>query len=127
MRQQSAVSSTSTQHRKRYYNSCRAWDQNKAQAIITRRESQSEDSQKAEALEEVGIEGNPFENISQLLEVEGIDMDTFRQIAELVTYRSQGFLIETEGVDNVGITVASCVGVLDRTGEQIVTKYWRQN
>ena len=102
-------------------------DTDKAGAIISHRESQPEDSQKAEALEEAGIEGNPFENISQLLEVEGIDMGTFRQIAELVTYRSYGFLVETEGVDNLGKSVASCVGALDRTGEQIVTKYWRQN
>ncbi len=102
-------------------------DTDKAGAIISRRESQPEDSEQAAALEEAGIEGNPFERISQLLEVEGIDMETFRQIAELVTYRSHGFLIETEGVDNLGKTVASCVGALDRTGEQIVTKYWRQN
>ena len=102
-------------------------DADKAAAIISRRESQPEDSERAEALEEAGIEGNPFESISQLLEVEGIDMNTFRQIAELVTYRSHGFLIETEGVDNLGKTVASCVAALDRTGEQIVTKYWRQN
>ena len=102
-------------------------DADKAGAIISHRESQPEDSQKADALEEAGIEGNPFESISQLLEVEGIDMDTFRQIAELVTYRSHGFLIETEGVDNLGKTVAACVGALDRTGEQIMTRYWRQN
>ena len=102
-------------------------DVDKAGAIISHRESQPEDREKAEALEEAGVEGNPFEGISQLLEVEGIDMDTFRQIAELVTYRSHGFLIETEGVDNLGKTVASCIGALDRTGEQIVTKYWRQN
>ena len=102
-------------------------DADKAGAIISHRESQPEDREKAEALEEAGVEGNPFEGISQLLEVEGIDMDTFRQIAELVTYRSHGFLIETEGVDNLGKTVASCIGALDRTGEQIVTKYWRQN
>ena len=102
-------------------------DADKAGAIISRRESQPEDREKAEALEEAGVEGNPFESISQLLEVEGIDMDTFRQIAELVTYRSHGFLIETEGIDNLGKTVASCVGALDRTGEQIATKYWKQN
>ncbi len=102
-------------------------DTDKAQAIITRRESQPEDGQKAEALEEAGVEGNPFENTSQLLEIEGIDMNTFRQIAELVTYRSHSFLVEVDGVDNLGITIASCVGVLDRTGEQIVAKYWRQN
>ena len=102
-------------------------DTDKAGAIITRRESQPEDGQQAEALAEAGVEGNPFENISQLLDVDGIDMDTFRQIAELVTYRSHGFLIEAAGVDNRGKTIASCVGVLDRTGEQITTKYWKQN
>ncbi len=102
-------------------------DADKAQAIITRRESEPEDSQQAEALAEAGIEGNPFENISQLLDLEGIDMATFRQIAELVTYRSHGFLIEAAGVDRRGKPIASCVGALDRTGAQIVTKYWRQN
>ena len=102
-------------------------DADKAQAVISRRESEPEDNQQAEALAEAGVEGNPFENVSQLLDVEGIDMDTFRQIAELVTYRSQSFLIEVNGVDRLGKTIASCVGVLDRTGDQIVTKYWRQN
>lgn len=102
-------------------------DADKAQAIISRRESEPEDNERADALAEAGIEGNPFENISELLDVEGIDMAIFRQIAELVTYRSHGFLIEVDGVDTLGIAVASCVGILDRTGEQIVTKYWRQN
>ena len=102
-------------------------DADKAQAVISRRESEPEDNQQAEALAEAGVEGNPFENVSQLLDVEGIDMDTFRQIAELVTYRSQSFLIEVEGIDRLGKTIATCVGVLDRTGDQIVTKYWRQN
>ena len=102
-------------------------DADKAGAIISRRESQPEDNQQAEALEEANVEGNPFGNISQLLDVEGIDMNTFREIAELVTYRSHGFLIEADGVDNLGKTISSCVGVLDRTGEQIVTKYWKQN
>ena len=102
-------------------------DEEKAQAIINHRESEPEDSERADALAEAGVEGNPFENISQLLDVEGIDMEIFRQIAELVTYRSHGFLIEVAGVDNLGKSIASCVGVLDRTGEQIVTKSWRQN
>lgn len=102
-------------------------DAEKAQAIISRRESEPEDNERADALAEAGIEGNPFENISELLDVEGIDMEIFRQIAELVTYRSHGFLVEVEGIDRLGIAVASCVGILDRTGEQIVTKYWRQN
>ena len=102
-------------------------DADKAQSIINRRESEPEDNQQAEALAEAGIEGNPFEDISQLLEVEGIDMNTFREIAELVTYRSHGFLIEADGVDNLGKTIASCIAILDRTEEQVVTRYWRQN
>lgn len=102
-------------------------DEEKAQAIISRRESEPEDNERADALAEAGIEGNPFENIGELLDVEGIDMEIFRQIAELITYRSHGFLIEVDGIDSLGIAVASCAGILDRTGEQIVTKYWRQN
>ena len=102
-------------------------DENKAQAIVARRESEPEDDQQAQALEETGIEGNPFTNIGQLLDVEGMDMNTFRQLAELVTYRSHGFLIEADGVDPLGKTIAACIGAVDRTGEQIVTKYWRQN
>lgn len=102
-------------------------DVEKAGAIINRRESEPEDNEQAEALAEAGVEGNPFESIGQLLDVEGIDMETFRQIAELVTYRSHGFRIEADGVDNLGKPIASCVAILDRTGEQIVTRYWRQN
>ena len=102
-------------------------DEDKAQAIITRRESEPKDEQQAQALEEAGVEGNPFTNIGQLLDVERIDIETFQQIAGLVTYRSSGFLIESTGVDPVGKTLASCVGAIDRTGEQVAIKYWKQD
>lgn len=100
-------------------------DASKAQAIITRRESEPEYSQQDQSQDE--IEGNPFTDVGQLLDVEGIDTNTFRQIAGLVTYRSHGFLVEATGIDARGTTIASCIGVIDRTGQTVTVKYWRQN
>ncbi|MDE0042827.1 MAG: helix-hairpin-helix domain-containing protein, partial [Candidatus Poribacteria bacterium] len=102
-------------------------DESKAQAVITRRESEPEDSQQAQAQSLDEIEGNPFTDIGQLLDVEGIDADTFQLIAGLVTYRSHGFLIEAAGIDARGRTIASCIGIVDRTGQALTVKYWRQN
>lgn len=102
-------------------------DETKAQAVITRRESEPESSQQTQAQSQEEIEGNPFTDIGQLLDVEGMDADTFQQITGLVTYRSHGFLIEAAGLDARGRPIASCVGVVDRTGQAITVKYWRQN
>ena len=100
-------------------------DAQKAEAIITRRESTPQNAQQNPGADE--IEGNPFTNIGQLLDVQDIDRETFRQMAGLVTYRSHGFRIEATGVDSRGKAIATCVGVIDRTGEQVTVKYWRQN
>ena len=102
-------------------------DESKAQAIVTRRESEPENNQQTQAQSQDEIEGNPFTDIGQLLDVEGIDADTFKQIAGLVTYRSHGFLVEAAGIDARGKTIASCIGVIDRTGQTVTVKYWRQN
>ena len=102
-------------------------DESKAQAVITRRESEPEDSQQTQAQSQDEIEGNPFTDIGQLLDVEGIDSNTFQQIAGLVTYRSHGFLVEADGIDARGRAIASCTGVVDRTGQAVTVKYWRQN
>ena len=102
-------------------------DESKAQAIVTRRASEPENNQQTQAQSQDEIEGNPFTDIGQLLDVEGIDADTFKQIAGLVTYRSHGFLVEAAGIDARGKTIASCIGVIDRTGQTVTVKYWRQN
>ena len=102
-------------------------DESKAQAVITRRESEPESSQQTQAQSQDEIEGNPFTDIGQLLDVEGIDPDTFQQIAGLVAYRSHGFLVEAAGIDARGRKIASCTGVVDRTGQTVTVKYWRQN
>lgn len=102
-------------------------DESKAQAVITRRESEPENSQQTQAQSQDEIEGNPFTDVGQLLDVEGIDPNTFQQIAGLVTYRSHGFLVEAAGIDARGRAIASCTGVVDRTGQAVTIKYWRQN
>ncbi len=102
-------------------------DSNKAQAIVNRREAAPASGQQNQALVQNAITGNPFTNTAQLLDVEGIDLNTFRQIVDLITYRSHGFLIESSGVDSRGKSLASCVGAIDRTGPQVVVKYWKQD
>ena len=102
-------------------------DSNKAQAIVNRREATPESGQQNQTLVQNAITGNPFTNTAQLLDVAGIDLNTFRQIVDLITYRSHGFLIESSGVDSQGKILASCVGAIDRSGPQVVIKYWKQD
>ena len=101
-------------------------DENKAQAIITYRESQPEDGQPIQTDEQTEIQGNPFKNIADVLNVEGIDTDSFKEIAGRITYRSYGSMIKSSGIDSRGRTIALCVGVIDRTGDQVQIKYWKQ-
>ena len=102
-------------------------DENKAQAIVNHREASPENGQQSQLLVQNTDTGNPFTNIAQLLDVEGIDINTFRQIVDLITYRSHGFLIESSGVDSQGKTLASCAGAIDRSGQQVAIKYWKQD
>ena len=101
-------------------------DETKAQAIITYRESESEDSQQNQTADQTEIQGNPFKNIADVLDVEGIDTNSFKEIAGRITYRSYGSMIKSSGIDSRGRTIASCVGAIDRTGDQVQIKYWKQ-
>ncbi len=101
-------------------------DPEKAQAIVERREEEISDTSQIQGFSEDEIKGNPFTNISQLSQVEGIDFATFREVVDWVTYRSHGYRIEASGVDRAGKVVSSCVGIIDRTGDQITVPYWQQ-
>ena len=101
-------------------------DPQKAQAIVERREQDASDASQVQSLTEDEIKGNPFTNISQLSQVEGIDFGTFREVVDWVTYRSHGYRIEASGVDVAGKAVSTCVGIIDRTGDQIIVQYWQQ-
>lgn len=102
-------------------------DPQKAQMIVERREQDASDASQLQSLTEDEIKGNPFTNISQLSQVEGIDFATFREVVDWVTYRSHGYRIEASGVDIAGKAVSTCVGIIDRTGDQIMVQYWQQD
>lgn len=99
-------------------------DQTKAQAIITRREEENPDAQNSS---EQQIRGNPFSNIAQLLDIEEIDDQSFREVVDWVTYRSHGYRIVSAGIDVTGKTLATCVGIVVRSGNQLAVQYWRQD
>ncbi len=102
-------------------------DPEKAQAIITRREQDPPDDSPVLSFTQEEITGNPFMNISQLSEMEEIDFNTFRELADWVTYRSHGYRIDANGIDAAGKTISTCIGVIDRTGSEVVVQYWRQD
>ncbi len=99
-------------------------DQTKAQAIVTRRE---EENPNAQNQSEDAIKGNPFTDIAQLLDIEEIDDQTFREVVDWVTYRSHGYRVEASGIDAGGKVVATCVGIVVRNGNQLTIPYWRQD
>lgn len=102
-------------------------DGERAQAIVTRREQDPPDDAPVLSFTEEEITGHPFTNISQLSELDEINFETFREIVDWVTYRSHGYRIEATGVDATGKVVSSCIGVIDRTGDQVSIQYWRQD
>ena len=102
-------------------------DPQKAQAIVERREENVSDAPQLQGFTEDEIKGNPFTNISQVSQVEGIDFGTFREVVDWITYRSHGYRIEANGVDVAGKVVSTCIGIIDRTGEQIIVQYWQQD
>jgi len=99
-------------------------DQAKAQAIITRREEENEELQNSL---QVPITGNPFSDIGQLLDIEEIDDQTFRQVIDWVTYRSNGYRIQSNGIDHNGKVIATCLGIVERSDSQLSVPYWRQD
>ena len=102
-------------------------DPTKAQAIVARREQDPPDDSPVLSFTEEEITGDPFTNISQLSEMEEIDFNTFRELADSVTYRSHGYRIEANGVDATGKVISTCSGIIDRTGDAVVVQYWRQD
>ncbi len=93
-------------------------DENKAQAIIAYRDVDTESG--------TNEQGGPFENLGQLLDVEGIDSSTFQQIVGLVTYRAYAFMVKSEGIARDNKSIASCTTIIDRTGDVIQKKLWQQ-
>ena len=102
-------------------------DPEKALAIVERREEDAPDTAQIQNFTDEEIKGNPFTNISQLSQLEEIDFGTFREVVEWVTYRSHGYRIEANGVDRTDKVISTCIGIIDRTGNEIQIQHWRQD
>ena len=96
-------------------------DEGKANAIISRRGSDTNQTS-TNGQENQG----PFNNIGQLLDVQGIDENVFRQLVDIVTYRSYTFKIESKGKSLDEKVIQICNAVIDRSGDNIEIKYWNQ-
>ena len=94
-----------------------------ASAIIIRRETAPEDNDPS--LE--NVEGNPFQKITDLFEIEGFSINIFKDLAGRITFRSHGFMIIGSGIDSNGKIVAKCESIVDRTSENVKLTYWRQH
>jgi competence ComEA-like helix-hairpin-helix protein len=101
-------------------------DEEKAQAIISRREVEEGQTSTFTAPQQGGQETGPFTSLGQLLDVEGIDEDTFKNLVDHVTYRSHAYRIESEGRSSDGKIVQKCTAVVDRSGSTVEIKYWKQ-
>ena len=102
-------------------------DLQKAQAIVERREQDPPDDSPIHNYTNEEIKGNPFTNISELSNLEEIDFETFREVVDWVTYRSHGYRIEANGVDAAGKVISTCIGIIDRAGDQVIVQYWKQD
>ena len=97
-------------------------DGDKAQAIIQRRETPPEQSSSPD-----DPQSSPFKTVGELLDVEQMDDDTFKQLVDSVTYRAQVFRVQANGLTREGEPVARITAVLDRSGDRIATRYWLTN
>ena len=102
-------------------------DPQKAEAIVVHREAEAPDTSQIQSFTEEEITGNPFTSISQLSELAEIDFATFREVVDWVTHRSHGYRIEANGVDMANRIISTCIGIIDRTGNEIRIQYWRQD
>lgn len=99
----------------------------KALAIVERREEDAPDTSQIQNFTDEEITGNPFTNIAQLSQLEAIDFETFHQVVDWVTFRSHGYRIEANGVDRADKIISTCIGIIDRTGNEIQLQHWFLN
>ena len=67
-----------------------------------------------------------FETAADLLDIEGVSMDIFKQVCPLVSARSDVFSVRSFGVVGVGNMYCCVSAVIDRTGDTAKILYWRE-
>ena len=101
-------------------------DEEKAQAVINQREVAEGQSSAVTTSQQDEQETGPFSSIGQLMNVQGIDEETFRNLIDHVSYRSHAYMIKSEGRSSDGKIIQTCTAVVDRSGDRVKTKYWKQ-
>ena len=103
-------------------------DETKANAIITYRETGTDLATGTTTTAQSGNQqqGGPFDNAGQLLDVQGIDENTFRQLVDLITYRTSAFRIESTGKSQDEKIVSSFIAIVDRSGNSVKIRFWKQ-
>jgi DNA uptake protein ComE-like DNA-binding protein/Tfp pilus assembly protein PilX len=103
-------------------------DETKANAIIAYRETGTDLATGTTTTVQSGNQqqGGPFDNVGQLLDVQGIDENTFRQLVDLITYRTHAFRIESTGKSQDEKIVSSFIAIVDRSGNSVKIKFWKQ-
>ena len=101
-------------------------DEDKAQAIIARRGVAEGQTSTTVSSQQGNQEAAPFTSVGQLLDVEGIDENTFKSLVDHVSCRSAVFKITSEGRSLDGKIIQSCIAVVDRGGNRVKTIYWKQ-
>ena len=101
-------------------------DEQKANAIIAYREAGTQQGTATARSGNQQQQGGPFDNVGQLLDVQGIDENTFRQLVDLITYRTCAFRIESTGKSQDEKIISSFTAIVDRSENSVKIKFWKQ-
>ncbi|MDQ1327545.1 MAG: hypothetical protein QG641_828, partial [Candidatus Poribacteria bacterium] len=71
-------------------------------------------------------QGGPLDNAGKLLDIQGITEDIFRQLVDIITYRTYTFRIESTGKSQDEKIVNGFTAIIDRSGDSVKIKYWKQ-
>jgi len=105
-------------------------DEEKANAVIAYRQTgttlASGTTGTTSSQVQTGQQGGPLDNAGKLLDIQGIDENTFRQLVDMITYRTYIFRIESTGKSLDEKIVSSFTAIIDRSGDSVKIKYWKQ-
>ena len=71
-------------------------------------------------------QANGFTTLATLLDIEGMSIDAFKQVCPHVSIRSDVFRVRSFGVLENGNVYRSVEAVIDRTGEAVTIRSWRE-
>ena len=102
-------------------------DEEKAQAIVDRRTVETETSTTVVVQQQGEQQAGPFASIGELMDVQGIDENTFRGLIDHISCRSSAYMIRSEGRSADEKIIQVCTGVVDLSGDRVAIKYWKQD